>query len=181
MYAESAGLHEKPAEEQPLLSPPPLPHRVEDDGGSSPGVSTPHVPGSAYRSTHISPIADCTHTSPAADSGVGDPTERPPEEDPPPLPPRLMDDGASTPPVSDSADQSTPHQVTSDNVAGDPTYAPVLTRTPNAVSQPAATEKVSYEDIQKYQNKQVWFPHNLYNSHVISCLSFHWSFFCLCS
>ena len=114
---------------------------MEDDGGSTPpGVSTPHLPGSA------------DHTSPTADNGADDPTA---EEDPPPLPPRL-DDSAL---VSESADQGTsasPHQVTSDNDAGDPTYASILARTP-AVSQPAATEMVSYEDIQKYQNEQVCF------------------------
>ena len=95
-----------------------------------------------------------THTSPTADNSSDDPTA---EEDSPPLLPRLMDDGASTLPLSESADQSTPHQVTSDNGAGYPTYTSVLTTTPNAVSQPATTEKVSYEDIQKYQNEQVWF------------------------
>ena len=124
-----------------------------DDGGSiSPGVITANVSESADHGTH---------TSPTADNGAGDPTERPSEEHPPPLPPRLMDDGASTPPVSDSADQSTPHQVTSDNGAGDSTYASVLATTPNAVSQPAATEKVPYEDIQTYQNEQVWFSIHL--------------------
>ena len=139
-YAESAGLLQKPAEEQPLLSPPPLPARVEDDGGSSPpGVSTPHVPDHG------------THTSSTADNGADDPIA---EKNPPPLPPRL-DDSA---PVSESEDQSasaSPHQITSDNDAGEPTYTSVLTTTPHAVSQPAATENISYEDIQIYQNKQV--------------------------
>ena len=65
----------------------------------------------------------------------------------PPLPPRLMADGESTPLLH--------------NVLGDPTYTPVLTTTPNAVSQPAATEKIRYEDIQKYRNKQVWFSTHL--------------------
>ena len=212
---------------------------MEDDGGSSPGVSTPHVSGSANHGTHTSPTADNgaddptteedppplpprlmddsaplpeladqdtsasshqvtsedgagdptyatvlamtpntadyhTHTTPTADNSAGDPTERPA---PPPLPPRLVDDGASTPPVSESADQSTPHQITSDNGAGDSTYTSVLTTTPHAVSQPAATEKVSYEDIQKYQNKQVGFSIHLQmvyiNCHVVSCSSFH--------
>lgn len=89
----------------------------------------------------------------------------------PPLPPGLMEDGVhvatphmppdhgvSTPPGSESADQQTitsPHQVTSDNGAGDPTYAPVLTKSSNTLPPPTATEKVSYEDIQRYQNKQV--------------------------
>ena len=50
-----------------------------------------------------------THTSPTADnSGASDPTGRPAEEHPPPLPPRLMDDGASTPPLLESVDQSIP-------------------------------------------------------------------------
>ena len=219
-YVQSAGLPEKPAEEQPLLPPPPLPPRVVDDDG--PGVSTPHASGSADHGTHTSPTTDNgagdptaeenppplpprlmddgaqqsqsadqgtsashhqvtsdndaadptyasvlaktpntvpgsadphTHTSPTADNSANDPPGRLAEEHPPPLPPRLMDDGASSAPHS--ADQSTPHQVISDNGAGVPTYTPVLTTTPNAVSQPAATEKVSYEDIQKYQKEQV--------------------------
>ena len=147
-YAESVELSVKPAEEQPLLADtPPLTPRVEDDGGSSPGVSTPHAPD---HGTHTLP----TYTT---DNSSDDPTA---EECPPPLPPRLMDDGASTP---HSEDQSTPHQVTSDNGAGDPTYASVLTTIPNTVSQPAATEKVSYEDIQISQNEQVhvWFTTHL--------------------
>ena len=220
---------------------------MEDDGGSTPpGVSTPHLPGSA---DHTAPTADSGADDPTAeedppplppplmddsalvsesadqgtdvsphqvtsDSGAGDPTyapvlartqnhvkvfcvsadrstltlptadngttERPAEEYPPPLPPRLMGDDAS---VSESADKGTPCQVTSDN--GDPTYTPVLTTTPNAVSQPAATEKVSYEDIQKYQNEQVhvWFSTHLQmhawlcDCHVVSCLSSHVFFF----
>ena len=145
-YAESAGLSEKPADEQPLLPPPLLPPRMVDDGGLSPGVSTPHVSGSANH---------CTHTSPTTDNHADDPTA---EEDPPPLPPRL-DDSAH---VSESAAyQSTPHQVAADNGAGDPTYTPILTTTPNAVPPPAATVKISYEDIQKYQNEQVWFSTHL--------------------
>ena len=139
---------------------------MEDDGGSSPGVSTPHVPD---HGTCASPT--CT-----ADSGADDPTA---EKDPPPLPPRLMDDVASTLPLSGSADQSTPPQVTTDG-GGDPTYALVLTTTPHAVSQPAATEKVSYEDIQKYQNEQVGFSHIcgwLCNCHAVSCLSFFFSIY----
>ena len=133
-------VQEKPAEEQVLLPPPPLPHGVEDDSGSSPsGVSTPHVPDHGTHTLHI------------ADNGA---------DDPPPLPPRL-DDSAS---VSESADQGTsalPCQVTTDNETGGPTCAPVFTTTPYTVSQPAATEKVSYEDIQKYQNEQVWFSTHL--------------------
>ncbi|MCG8626197.1 MAG: hypothetical protein MJE68_29895 [Proteobacteria bacterium] len=150
--------------------PPPLPPRLMDDGASTPhsaDQSTPHQVTSdngagdltyasvLARTPHTVPgSADPhTHTSPAAENSADDPPGRPPEECPPPLPPRLMDDGASTP---HSADQSTPHQVTSDNGPDDPTYASILTTTPHAVSQPAATEKVSYEDIQKYQNEQVW-------------------------
>ena len=126
-----------------------LPHQVTSDNGA--GDPT-YAPVLARTPNAVQESADhCTHTS---DNGAGNLTERPAEEPPPPLPLRLMDDGASTP---HSADQSTPHQVTSDNGAGDPTYAPVLTTTPNAVSQPAVTEKVNYEDIQKYQNEQVWF------------------------
>ena len=118
---------------------------MEDDGGSSPGVPIPSVSGSADHGIHTSPTADNASNHP-----IG-------EEDPPPLPPsRLMDDSAS---VSESADQGTPHQVTSDN--GSPTYAPVLTITPNAVPPPPETEKISYEDIQKYQNEQVWFSTHL--------------------
>ena len=215
-YAELAGLPEKPAEEQPLLTDtPPLTPRVVADGGSiSPGVFTPHVQASAAEEdppplpprlmndsvpasesadqspanasphqvtsdningagdpTYASVLARTpnavqvfcsdsgTHTLPTADNGAG---ERPAEEHPPPLPPRLMDDVASTPGASESADHSTPCQVTSDNGTGDPTYAPVLTTTPHPVSQPAATEKVSYEDIQKYQNEQVWFSIHLW-------------------
>ena len=166
-YAESAGLSERPAEEQShLTETPPLPptvsesvaqdtsaspHQVTDNGAGDPTFAS--VPAR----TAFGESADSgSCTLPTADSDAGDPTERPAEEHPPPLPPRLMDDGASTP---HSADQSTPDQVTSDNGAGDPTYAPILTTTPNAVSQPAATERVSYEDIQKYQNEQVWFSH----------------------
>ena len=177
-----------------------------DDGSSPPGVSTPHVPGSADHGTHTSsttadngaadptaeknsppqpprlddsaPVSDQgpasasphqvngagdptyasvlaripntmqesadhhAYTSPAEENSAGDPPGRPAEECPPPLPPRLVDDGASTP---HSTDLSTPHHVTTDD--GDPTYAPVVTTTPHAVSQPAATERVPYEDI----------------------------------
>ncbi len=88
-------------------------------------------------------------------NGAGVPTERPAEEQAPPLPPRLMDDGASIPEWADQGTHASPHQVTSHNGAGDPTYAPVLARSPNAVSQPAATEKVPYADIQRFQKQQV--------------------------
>ena len=92
-------------------------------------------------------------------------SERPAEEQQPlltpPIPPRVMADGASTAPgvVHESADQHTtnalPQHITVDGGAGDPTYAPVLTTSPNAVCAPASTEKVSYKDILKFQNKQV--------------------------
>lgn len=89
-------------------------------------------------------------------------SEIPPDEQHPllipPVPPRVMTDGASiTPPsiMPESAEQHTmvsPHQITTDN---GPTYAPVLTRLPNAVQTPASTEKVSYQDILRFQNQQV--------------------------
>ena len=153
--------------------PPPLPPRLMDNSAlvsesadqgtdASPhqvnGAGDPtYAPVLTRTQNHVKEFcvsADrSTHSLPTADSVTSDPTERPAEEDPPPLPPRLMDDGTSTQPLSESGDQSTPHQVSSDS--GNSTYAPVFTTTPHAVNQPAATEKVSYEDIQKYQNEQV--------------------------
>ncbi len=91
-----------------------------------------------------------TRTSPTADNGAGDPGEHPP-----PLPPRLMTDDASTPPVSDQGTSASPHQVTGNNGAGGPTYAPVLATKPNAVAPPPESEMIPYEDIQWFQNQQV--------------------------
>ena len=163
-------VHASASEEDP----PPLPTRLVDDSvpfTSDNGAGDPTYASVLAKTPNAVQVfcvsADSgSHTLPTADSGAGKSTERPAEEHPPPLLPRLMDDGASTPPLSESADQSTP-QVTSDN--GDPTYTPILTTTPHAVSQPAATEKVSYEDIQKYQNEQVWFYTHLWMVMQLSC------------
>ena len=69
----------------------------------------------------------------------------------------------STPPVAISAahdvhgaDESPRDQISSDNGSSDPTYSqPVLPKSSSLVCAPPATERLVYDDIQGYQNKEV--------------------------
>ena len=106
------------------------------------------------------------------------------ESTPPPLPPRVVEDGESTPPLpprlvedgvtphvvanlashdshgdliqSQVNDKPPPDKITPDNGSSDPTYSqPVLPKASDTVTPPATTEKLTYDDIQGYQNQQV--------------------------
>ena len=81
------------------------------------------------------------------------PSERPPDEQQPLLPSPILHRV-----MAESTDQHTgasPHQITTEDGASDPTYASVLPRSPNAVQTPPSTEMVSYQDILRFQNQQV--------------------------
>ena len=85
---------------------------------------------------------------------------------PPPIPPRVVADGMSTPPESESAanhsledhhDTSGGPTVPGSADTSDPTYAqPVLLRSlKTTVHPPPTTEKTCYNDIGGFQNQQV--------------------------